>query len=84
METSYSKNRTIYSAGADFVKEHWFPYAVLNRTFTPNFSASLEYESRFSSLGVSLKYKNLRLSIKSDDLKNPSVLGAAISYRTVF
>lgn len=84
MEASYSKNRTIYSAGADFVKDHWFPYIVLDRTITPDIGASLEYESRFSTLGLTIGFGGLKLSIKSNDLKNPSALGAAISYTRDF
>ncbi|BBG65081.1 hypothetical protein NNO_0378 [Hydrogenimonas sp.] len=83
-EASYGQGETIYTAGTDFVKERWFPYITASNRFTNDFAAALGYDFRFSTLGVDVAWRELRISLKSDSIKDPSSIGVSISYRMLF
>ncbi len=79
-EGSYSLSaQTMLTAGVDAAKERVFPYIAAAHSFTRHLEASLSYESRFGMFGIDLRYKALRLALKSDGIDHPSALALTLS-----
>ncbi len=75
---------TLVAAGSDWVKGYAFPYARLRHRFKSGLQSSLSYESRFGSVALKIAYGALSLSLRANDLRHPSVLGADLSCRYRF
>lgn len=79
-----TKENTLFTAGSDYVKGLWFPYAEISHLFRNGIKTAISYESRFKSVGVDISYSGLRLLLRGNDLNDPSALGVSLSYTIPF
>ncbi len=64
----------------------WFPLAGLRYAVTPSWTAGLDYESRFGSLGLSLTHSNFNISLASQPsgFNSSRVLGLTLGAHYAF
>ena len=85
-QLTYPTSKIDYLAGTDWVKGNWLPQVGLVYHLNPSWKTTLDYDLRFSSVGLGIEHKWFYLNLRSDSvsLGNAKAYGLAGGVKVTF
>lgn len=74
IEAKYSVSKSIFEIGLDHMYFNYLPYISYIYNFSKNWSAKLDYESRFGSYYGEVKYKDIFVGLRASSLEEQHVV----------
>ncbi len=83
---SYPLEKFDLSAGTDWTKGYWFPQAGVTYRLNESWKTTLDYDVRFSTVGLGIEHKWFYLNLRSESvsLGNSKAYGLAGGMKVLF